>query len=66
MLHKFRYAKPASRQELLDLLAESPGQAKLLAGGTDLLVNIRGGLLKANSDVRAMHLIEILSPGGAA
>jgi len=30
------------------------------------LINIRGGLLKANSDVRAMHLIEILSPGGAA
>jgi L-lactate dehydrogenase complex protein LldE len=30
------------------------------------LINIRGGLLKANSGVRAMHLIEILSPGGAA
>ena len=46
MLHKFRYANPASRQELLALLAERPEQSKLLAGGTDLLVNIRGGLLK--------------------
>ena len=30
------------------------------------LVNIRGGLLKAGSPVRAMHLIEILAEGGAA
>lgn len=30
------------------------------------LVNIRGALLKAGSDVRAMHLIEILAEGGAA
>jgi hypothetical protein len=30
------------------------------------LVNIRGGLVKADSRVRAMHLIEILSGEGAA
>jgi L-lactate dehydrogenase complex protein LldE len=30
------------------------------------LVNIRGGLQKMNSPVRAMHLIEILAEGGAA
>ena len=29
-------------------------------------VNIRGGLLKAGSPVRAMHLIEILAGRGAA
>ena len=46
MLHKFRYANPRSRQELLALLADNQEQAKLLAGGTDLLVNIRGGVIK--------------------
>jgi L-lactate dehydrogenase complex protein LldE len=30
------------------------------------LVNIRGGLVKTGSPIRAMHLIEILSAGGAA
>ncbi len=44
MLHKFRYVNPGDRSELLDLLAENGSSAKLLAGGTDLLVNIRGGV----------------------
>ena len=49
MIHEFRYAAPTKRSELLELFAErssvagqSPGM--LLAGGTDLLVNIRGGV----------------------
>ncbi|MCX7025442.1 MAG: FAD binding domain-containing protein [Spirochaetes bacterium] len=46
MLHGFRYAAPRSRSELLDLLAEHGDHAKVLAGGTDLLVNIRGGNMK--------------------
>jgi carbon-monoxide dehydrogenase medium subunit len=46
MLHKFRYTNPRSRAELLAVLADDPKQAKLLAGGTDLLVNIRGGVIK--------------------
>lgn len=46
MLHPFRYASPKSRKELLELLAGSGPGARLLAGGTDLLVNIRAGLLK--------------------
>jgi CO/xanthine dehydrogenase FAD-binding subunit len=46
MLHKFRYAKPTSRSELLSLLKDSGTEARLLAGGTDLLVNIRAGVLK--------------------
>ena len=45
MLHRFGYAAPSERRELLDLLAERAG-AKLLAGGTDLLVNIRAGASK--------------------
>lgn len=45
MLQKFAYAAPATRKELLELLAERRGKAKLLAGGTDLLVNIRNGIM---------------------
>ena len=46
MLHEFKYAAPSSREELLTILAEARSEARLLAGGTDLLVNIRGGLSK--------------------
>lgn len=44
MLHEFRYLAPRTRSELLELLAEFGGRAKILAGGTDLLVNLRAGL----------------------
>jgi carbon-monoxide dehydrogenase medium subunit len=46
MLHQFHYASPRSHRELLDLLTEAGDGAKLLAGGTDLLVNIRAGAIK--------------------
>ncbi|MDA8426381.1 MAG: FAD binding domain-containing protein [Treponema sp.] len=46
MLQRFQYAAPATRDELLGLLAERKGRARLLAGGTDLLVNIRNGAMK--------------------
>jgi len=46
MLQEFRYAAPKSRSELLGLLAEHGAKAKVLAGGTDLLVNIRSGTIK--------------------
>ncbi len=44
MLHAFRYLAPRTREELLRMLGEHGASAKLLAGGTDLLVNIRNGL----------------------
>jgi carbon-monoxide dehydrogenase medium subunit len=43
MLHNFEYHAPRRRAELLGLLADHGGAAMLLAGGTDLLVNVRGG-----------------------
>ena len=43
MLHEFTYQAPRKRAELLELLADHGATARLLAGGTDLLVNIRGG-----------------------
>lgn len=46
MLHQFSYAGPRSKQELLRILDDHEGNAKVLAGGTDLLVNIRNGVMK--------------------
>jgi carbon-monoxide dehydrogenase medium subunit len=46
MLHRFDYAAPRDRAELLDLLAARGRSAMLLAGGTDVLVNIRGGAVQ--------------------
>ncbi|MFQ3547772.1 MAG: xanthine dehydrogenase family protein subunit M [Termitinemataceae bacterium] len=46
MLHKFSYVAPRSREELFSILDQEQGAAKILAGGTDLLVNIRNGVMK--------------------
>ena len=46
MLHDFEYRAPRTRAELLQLLAEHGAAAKLMAGGTDVIVNIRAGGLK--------------------
>ncbi len=46
MLHEFSYVAPVEQKSLLELLAEHRHEAKILAGGTDLLVNIRNGILK--------------------
>jgi len=46
MVHEFEYRAPKTRPELLALLAEHGASAKVLAGGTDLLPNIRMGMAK--------------------
>ena len=46
MLHEFSYAAPRTREELFGILGDRQGRAKILAGGTDLLVNIRAGVMK--------------------
>jgi len=53
MLHEFKYLAPRRRAELLDLIAEYGARAKVLAGGTDLLVNIRAGVMKPDFIVDA-------------
>ena len=42
----FKYRAPTSRAELLALLADHGDGARVLAGGTDLLVDIRSGLVQ--------------------
>ncbi len=46
LAHEFKYSRPASLAEALRLLTEYQNRAKVLAGGTDLIVNIKEGMLK--------------------
>ena len=44
-MHQFRYATPGSLEELLNTLADRRDPVKLLAGGTDLIVQMRSGAM---------------------
>jgi L-lactate dehydrogenase complex protein LldE len=44
----------------------SSGAEVVVAGDAGCLMNIGGGLHKAGSPVRAMHIIDILASGGEA
>ena len=46
-LPAFQYAAPTSVEQALALLAERPGRARLIAGGTDLLPNLKHGIEEA-------------------
>ncbi|MEI8096041.1 MAG: FAD binding domain-containing protein [Spirochaetales bacterium] len=58
MLHDFRYAAPESRKQLLSLVSEHQGKAKVLAGGTDLLTGIRAGSVKPEVVIDLKRLAE--------
>lgn len=45
-IKRFEYVKPATVWEALDVLTSSGGLAKVLAGGTDLLVSMKKGLIQ--------------------
>ena len=64
MLHSFRYAAPRTRKDLFDLVAEYGIRAKILAGGTDVLVNIRAGVHKPELviDVKKVEGFTGISP----
>lgn len=48
MLYDFQYMAPKSSKELLSILEEKKDACSILAGGTDLLVDIRAGIKKPN------------------
>lgn len=68
-LPAFAYAAPESLDGVLAALAERPGRARLLAGGTDLLPNLKHGIEEADVVVSLQHVPELSGvrelPGGA-
>ena len=58
-LPRFDYVKPASLEEVLALLHESGSKTRILAGGTDLLVNMKYGLLRPEKIVSIRALPDL-------
>jgi CO/xanthine dehydrogenase FAD-binding subunit len=69
LVPEFEYLEPASTSEACALLAEHGGEARLLAGGTDLLVQMKLERVDARYLVglrRVPALRDIVSDGGVA
>lgn len=58
-MHSFDYAAPTSLGEALTLLAGARGNARVLAGGTDLIVNMRVGRRKPGLVVDGKRIPEL-------
>ncbi|MFX0547362.1 FAD binding domain-containing protein [Roseovarius sp. S1116L3] len=51
-----QYMKPQTAAEVSDILARSEGAARILGGGTDLLVQLRSGMIEPETIVDIKHL----------
>ena len=58
-MHSFEYAAPRSLGEAVNLLAGARGNARVLAGGTDLIINMRVGRRKPALVVDGKHIPEL-------
>lgn len=58
-MQSFDYVAPTSVDEVISLLASKNGDAKILAGGTDLLVQLREGRRKASLVIDIKHIPEL-------
>ncbi|MEO6300401.1 MAG: FAD binding domain-containing protein, partial [Paracoccaceae bacterium] len=57
-----RYARPQTAAEAATLLADEPGVTRVLAGGTDVLVQLKAGMVEPDlivdvKDIGGMRLI---------
>ena len=59
-LPRFDYLKPGTLDEALDLMATYRDGAKILAGGTDLLVRMKNGLLRPKTLISLKALDELV------
>jgi xanthine dehydrogenase FAD-binding subunit len=59
-LKDFAYAAPTSLAEATGLLAKADGKAKVLAGGTDILVQLREGLREAELVIDVKKIPELM------
>jgi len=58
-MHSFEYSAPRSIDDALALLNEHSGSARLLAGGTDLIVMMRTGSKTPDLVIDAKHIPEL-------
>lgn len=58
-VRNFDYAAPTSLAEAASLLARAPGQARVLAGGTDLIVQLREHVREADLVVDVKRIPEL-------
>lgn len=61
-MHTFEYARPGSLAEAVAMLAERGPEARVLAGGTDLVIRLRDGSLAPSLVVDVKRVPE-LAPG---
>src|SRR3954453_11326738 len=59
-LKDFSYAAPTSLKEAADMLAHANGKARVLAGGTDIIVQLREGLRDADLVVDVKKIPELM------
>jgi carbon-monoxide dehydrogenase medium subunit len=67
-MHDFDYSSPATVDEAVTLLAKSPGQARPMAGGTDLIDHMRVGRLRPEvvvdvKQIPDLNVLEVTSAG---
>ena len=63
---RFEYLKPKTIQEAVSLLKQHTGKAKVLAGGTDLMVQVRAGMTMQEPKEKPQYVIDIESIPGFA
>src|ERR671915_976979 len=60
-MHEMRYEAPKTLEAAVSLLAGASGQARVLAGGTDLLIQMRGGRVEPELVVDIKNIPEMTS-----
>ena len=60
-MHEMRYEAPRTLEAAVSLLAGASGQARVLAGGTDLLIQMRGGRVEPELVVDIKNIPEMTS-----
>ena len=58
-MKKFDYCQPESLQEAYRLMEKGKGGAKYVAGGTDLIVNIKKGVIQPNALISLKRIKEL-------